>query len=443
MRILWHARWTQAWCSRDRWMEICLAIVATISLVVLPIGRYLLFPELHTDFRLTFLGAAAIVQGLDPYQPASLRDVSTALGVPVWRGAFEPAFRRWTHPPLSGLLVLPLVPLGEVKAFLVYHMANLVCVFIAFWLAARMAVSEEGLPSSRVRHVAVACMSAWPICTSLALGQVNGFIVAALVVSAWGVTRRARWGAPLAGAPLGLAAGLTIIPGVFIVYLVMTRRWSAVGWSMAAGWATLVAPAIVSGPEVTVSAFLRSLAEIVGGSPGMDNMTLPAYIIRLYVGNEGLYSGMAYPLPGPWWQLSAALSAGLVVWGMKRAVRQTVLRAYLTLTVLTLPSAPVAWAHYTSWVMPFAVGPLIYLRTPDKSAHWHLLAVSLAVLAFLPLHELFWTQRMPDAIVALPWWQVGLIGLLIVAALDRPRDTLGPRELPIGAGSHTEAGIAA
>jgi hypothetical protein len=120
-----------------------------------------------------------------------------------------------------------------------------------------------------------------------------------------------------------------------------------------------------------------------------------------------------------------------------------VLRAYLTLTVVTLLAAPVAWVHYTSWVMPFVVGPLLYLRTPGTIAHWYLLAASLAVLAFLPLHELLWTQRMPDAIVALPWWQAGLIGLLVVAVLDRPHGTVGPRELPIGLRSRTHTGIAA
>ena len=136
--------------------------------MVLPVGRYLLFPDLDNDVHFIFLAALALRDGLDPYLPETLREVSAGLGVPGWWGAFEPPFRRWTHPPISGVIVMPLAPLAETTAFLIYFLANLVCSVGAFWLVMSLARTVVVGHDRTLWRIMMLCLSAWPICTSLA-----------------------------------------------------------------------------------------------------------------------------------------------------------------------------------------------------------------------------------------------------------------------------------
>jgi alpha-1,2-mannosyltransferase len=394
-------------------------VPATITLVVLPLAsRYLVQPDAHTDFHFIFLGATALLHGLDPYDPAALQHASAAAGNPVGPDAFTKPFRRWTHPPFSGLLVAPMTQFGEAGAFFIYYLANLFGVVAAFLLGVRLAGA-----GARARYAAALCAATTPICTSLGLGQVNGFIMAALTVSAWALERCPRQSAILAGVPIGLAAGLKILPGIFVAYFLVTRRWAAAAWALGAGLATLAAPAVVFGPDTTLLPFLRSLGQIAAGSPDMDNMSLPALILRLHAGLDGLDSGLTYPLPPAWGAASTAISLGLVAWGLWRARTQAIPAAYLTLIVVVLLAAPVAWDHYAAWILPFALGPLASSTVVGAEARRKVLILAFVPLTVLPLHWLFRAAQLPDMLAALPWWQLGLFGVLVVSAAGPLRGT--------------------
>ena len=156
-----------------------------------------------------------------------------------------------------------------------------------------------------------------------------------------GLGQGRRW----AGVGIGLATAIKLTPGVFILYLLVTRRWRAAFTSMAtAAGATLVAAAIF--PDQSREFWTSALWDTrrVGMLYYLSNQSLRGYLARL-------------PFDGVESYLWIACVLGvLVIWF--RRVRRHVHDVYagLALTgVLGCLISPVTWVHHCVWLLPALV----------------------------------------------------------------------------------------
>src|SRR3954449_13116861 len=131
-----------------------------------------------------------------------------------------------TYPPFA---VLPLLPLAlgteSTATVLLTAVSGALVVLTTWWLVAPVAL-RRGWPRGIALAVAVPVAVAMePIRETLGWGQID-LVIAALVLTDVVALRRGR---PWAGVGIGLATAIKVTPGLFLVYLAVTRRWRGGG----------------------------------------------------------------------------------------------------------------------------------------------------------------------------------------------------------------------
>lgn len=354
--------------------------------------------SIHHDFHVVFLAATAVAQGLNPYDFATLEQMA------VQRELWEPP-AAFTHPIVSALLVAPLLPLGYGWAHLVYYTATL----LSFLGAVRIGISLAGDTPTAWRWAAGAGF-AWPVAMSLSLGQVDGFIALAVAVSCWAVARQPRWWPVLAGLPVGLVAGLKLIPAVLLGYFVFSRRYAAAAWLLAGLLAALLLPDLLLGWG-TLAAWVGQIGYLRSWIQLAENVTLTGLLARLYVGPSGYYNLFYGELPRWLTPAGLTLSALVLGWGLFRAIRLTPVSAYATLLAAGLLAAPTAWDHYPTWILALCI-PLFAAASSQERVHRWVLGAGVALLLF-PVNGLYHLGWLPLQGAGLPWKQVGLLLVLL------------------------------
>jgi alpha-1,2-mannosyltransferase len=385
------------------WSSLLLATVGLVCFLVLwvvvPLRLVRCDPSL-CDFHINFLGAGAVRAGLDPYEQRSLWQVAAALGV---RG---PA-GDYTNPPVHALVLVPLIRFGEYRAYAAYYAINLLALVAAIGIGMSLAGGR------RPWRWAVGYTCAWPAITSLVIGQADGVIALALSASCWGLLRRGRVAPVLAGAPIGLVAGLKLLPGIFMVYFLLTRRWGALAWAAAGFLVTMLAPVIWLGWGA-VAEFVGHLSYFGNVMALAENVSLTGVLARLLVGPDGLYQVALGPLPPVALATAASVSVAVVAWSLRQARAQPPVAAYLTLVAASLLAAPIAWDDYLAWCLPFLLLPL---ATLGRRATWRSWLLGAGVLLlFLPVNPLYWAGLIPLEAVVIPLRQAGLIAVLAATA---------------------------
>jgi alpha-1,2-mannosyltransferase len=200
--------------------------------------------------------------------------------------------------------------------------------------------------------VSLACVLAIaldPVRETFTFGQVNLLLAALVAVDVLvGVAGGRRW----AGVGVGLATAVKLTPGVFIVYLAVTRRWrAALVAGATAAVATLGAAAV--DPEMSKVFWTKALwdTERVGD--------------RSYVGNQSLSGAVARLVPGVaadarwrtvlWLALVAAVLAVWVVRVRRTAGVGDEVGGFALTAVLGCLVSPVTWVHHLVWLIPALV----------------------------------------------------------------------------------------
>jgi alpha-1,2-mannosyltransferase len=186
----------------------------------------------------------------------------------------------FTYPPFAAVLMRPLgdLPLGGAQAvFVVLSIAALVAVL---WLVIAPVATRLGYPVWFATALALPIVS-WlePVRETFSFGQIN-FIVAALIVVDLlvAVPRKSR----LAGVGIGLAAAIKLTPAIFVIYLLLTRRWRpAVTAAVAAVVATLAGAAMTWKGTWQFWTGLLWHTERVGRMDRIQNQSLMGTLARL------------------------------------------------------------------------------------------------------------------------------------------------------------------
>ena len=248
----------------------------------------------------------------------------------------------FTYPPFAALVMLPMAYLPWPAAITVSVAASVVTSAVLIWWLVDPIARRAGWTRWFALAVALCLAAAFePMRETVNFGQVNTLLLFLVAVDLlWLLPAGNRW----AGVGIGLATAIKLTPGVFIVYLLVTRRWRAAFTAMAAGvGATLVAAALF--PDASREFWTEALWNTgrVGELAFVSNQSLRGVVARLNPEHPSTLAWLALVLAtlAVWaWRSRAAVAAGDEATGLA-----------LTGAMMCLVS-PVTWVHHLVWLIP-------------------------------------------------------------------------------------------
>ncbi|NRQ37478.1 DUF2029 domain-containing protein [Nonomuraea sp. NN258] len=283
-----------------------------------------------------------------------------------------PQLLPFTYPPVAAMLAVGLAAMSWETAQWVWTAGIFVALGVTVWFAFREPLSKESLReeslgkeslgkeslgkeplSQEAREggawrrygpwafalLMVACTYLMPIRDQVRFGQVDILLVALCLADC--AAKRPRWPR---GFLIGLATAVKLTPGVFLIYLLVTRQWRTLAMAtFTTALLTLLPFAVIprDASDFWFSALLDP--ERLGANAATTNQSVRGMLIRLYM-NETLTTAI-------WAVIVAAIG-----WYGFRAAR----RAYQagdTITAVALVGlmavllSPVAWIHHLAWVV--------------------------------------------------------------------------------------------
>lgn len=156
----------------------------------------------------------------------------------------------FTYPPFAAVVMAPLSLLPWLVAVGLMTAASVVALPVMLYLALRLPPAPSWLGRRDAGRLALAAAAAavWlePVRSELGFGQID-LLLAVAILGDLAAPRSARF----TGALIGIAAGIKLTPAIFIVYLLVTRRYRAAAMAVAA-FAATVAIGFVAMPAGSV-----------------------------------------------------------------------------------------------------------------------------------------------------------------------------------------------
>ena len=329
--------------------------------------RALLRPPL--DLQVYLLGGSIVIDRSDDLYAAS---------------AVTSAGLQFTYPPFAAVMFVPSALVGLTVSSVVIVIVSLGCLIRMCYLVivgTRFCdFYQVSVPTATVL-ASLATVVAEPATTNFSLGQVNIILCWAVVEDVFG---RRRW---FSGALVGVAAGIKLVPAIFIVYFLLTRRWREAAVSFGVAAATVIVGAVMMPRSSRLYwSGLGELQNRVAGDPlkgdGLDQ-----------VGNQSVL-GALHRLVGeemrPVWVVMATLIliiAGVRVWSVRgpdQAVESVVVLALAGLLV-----SPVSWTPHWIWITPLVIVLLVRAKETPSALGW-LGALLAAIWVFTVAIRLVW-----------------------------------------------------
>jgi alpha-1,2-mannosyltransferase len=351
-------------------------LITGIIAFVIALGVWLFYAFTHSaiytqdpvDLKV-YVDSGRIVRHLLPY------DGKLEYPLYDWGGSTSLQL-KFTYPPFPAVVfaLATFVPWKYAPDLSVA--INIVLLVVALWFTA----GGLGYRDRRLR-VAMALLAAgltfWmqPVLRTMYLGQVN-LVLMALIL--WDLCQpKGRW---WKGVGTGVAAGVTLVPGVFILFLIFARRFREAIAAIAGFIGTIVIGFIVL-PKDSAKYWFGALF-LQGKRTGFigweGNQSLDGLITRLSgsiaAGNHIYLAAAAVTLI-----LGAAAAAVLDRAGHR-------MPAILTAAFAGLLVSPISWDHMWVWVAPavLALGhyAVRYWPTARARAYGCFAAASVLLLAF-------------------------------------------------------------
>lgn len=264
--------------------------------------------------------------------------------------------------------------------------ASLISVPLAAWLTIG-AMGRRGA-SRTAAALLVSALALWlePVVKSLYLGQIEPLLMLLVV---WDLTRddKRRW----KGVGIGVAAGIKLIPGIFIPYLLLSGKIRQAAVAAATFTATIVIGFIVL-PAQSASYWLTGYFFRPGRTGAVDslvNQSLLGFIARQAGGGP---QAQSIWLPVVLVVLLAGIAGGAVLSRSGRPVQGWVLVGITSVLV-----SPISWDHHWVWLVPFLAmlaGLAMTARGPGRWALWITMLLTAAVMGSWP-----WNWSGPQAFV--------------------------------------------
>jgi alpha-1,2-mannosyltransferase len=350
----------------------------------------------------------------DPHAHAPLYD---------W-GGFSPLALKFTYTPFAALTfaAVSFLPWGViVDGSVVVNMAALAA---ALWFT----FGGLGYTDRRVRlgvTLLAAAATFWlqPVVRTIYLGQINLVLMAAIL---WDLCQpgqtasgRRRW---WKGALTGVAAGIKLVPLIFVPYLLITRRFREAAATVA-GFLVTVAVGFAVLPHDSAQWWLHGMFMADGNRAGFmgwaGNQSLRAVVTR--------FAGSIAAGQDPWIAAAAAaLAAGLTAAYLLDRAGYPV-PALLTTALTGLLVSPVSWDHHWVWVAPgiavaahYAIAA--YRRGARRAARWLWALIAATAFFFAAWPDAIWTsaRTLGDFSLGFLWAQPNTNPILFARYGDRP-----------------------
>jgi alpha-1,2-mannosyltransferase len=290
-------------------------------------------------------GAAAVLHGARLYQ------MRTALGLP------------FTYPPVSAILAAPLAAVPLHVAMVAWIPMVYGPLAIAIWFSFRPLLDRAGAWSwAAFACLLGGCALLTPIRQEMSFGQIDLFLLALCLLDC--AVPRPRWPR---GILIGLATAIKLVPGVFIIYLLLTGRRKAAAVA-AASFAVWTGVAFILTPRDSLTFWTGAIFDTsrLGGNAAAGNQSLRGMILRAFL------PGHAPPVI---WLLVAAAVAAAGFAAARACWQRGDDMAGIAITgLLAAALSPVAWIHHLCWVV-VAIGVIV-----GTGRDWR--RVAIATLAF-------------------------------------------------------------
>lgn len=343
----------------------------------------------------------------------------------------------FTYPPFAALVMYPMAWLSLPVVITIMTAASAVAlVLTTVWLLAPVA-DRYGWPRWFTICLAIPLISVLePVRETVTFGQIN-LILAALVLLDLLVL--APRGSRATGVGIGLAAAIKLTPGIFVVYLLLTRRFrAALVASGTAAAATLVATAFRPSDSWRYWFHVLPDSRQVGHIEHIANQSLLGALARLdhpHSANTVLWLILVLIVVGfgMWRAARAGMPAGDGAIGTGSTPGLAGIAgdevAGLTLTGVTgALVSPVSWQHHLYWFIP-ALVVLVNRAAARGTPHrrWYIgfaaliwFTVTFSVIAWYDWKIVPWSIMYTPIGQVVDDWHVFLM-LAILVALPVPQ----------------------
>jgi alpha-1,2-mannosyltransferase len=324
----------------------------------------------------------------------------------------------FTYPPFAALTM---VPMAVTPWHLAIAISCVTCLaataIVLYWLVDPVA-RRQGWTRWYVLGLTLGFAIAFePLRETFLFGQVNMyllFLVAADLVMLVG--RGNRWG----GVLIGLATAIKLTPGIFILYLLVTKRWRAAIVASATAAVATVFAAIVA-PDSSLVFWSDALwnTDRVGAIAFISNQSLNGAIARAHA---------ADPSTLAWLICVVVILAIWVVRIRRTAAAGDELTGFALTGIVGCLISPITWIHHLVWVGPAIVLLLDSVTTAKtRRRRYTLLAFMIFSYALLSsrfvwdYHDRFGTPVLWFFSNAYVWISIAL--LLALPVRTRPVST--------------------
>lgn len=255
---------------------------------------------------------------------------------------FHVADLPFTYPPFAAVLMLPLAVLPIWLSAFLWAVACVVVLAFTLDLVLRACgVTPAGIALPAAVVVALASEPVW---STLSFGQVNLFLMAAILADVLRPDRRH------AGWLVGVAAGIKLTPLFFVAFFLVVARRRAAGTTVASFAATVLIGAVAA-PGASWAYWTDVLWDPgrVGGVEYAGNQSVLGLLSRL-LGHEA---------PTPLWLVVAgttavvALASAALLWRSDSPAARPL--AACTAAYGMLLASPISWDHHWVWLVPTTI----------------------------------------------------------------------------------------
>lgn len=333
-------------------------VAATVALVGFlgPWGTGLI------DLGVYRMGAQALLRGDDIYV---VRQPGTGL--------------LFTYPVFAALVFVPVGLVPEAVARVVMTIGSLAGLFVLVHLSVLAFRQATGRSRTRVLRysvpITVVCLALHPVWDTFNFGQVN-LILAAMVLLDILVVASPRW----RGVLVGIAAGIKLVPGLFILYYVVTGQRRAAITSALTTVATMVIGLLVApGPSWDFWTKHAFSPERTGAVYYAMNQSILGAVSRLLRNPEP---------PRALTYLLAVLAVAVALFAANRLYRRgETLMSVTVVAVAALLASPISWSHHWVWAIPAlsTVAGWAATSPPPRQWRWWVFAVATAIVIVGPV----------------------------------------------------------
>jgi alpha-1,2-mannosyltransferase len=274
----------------------------------------------------------------------------------------------FTYPPVSAILSVPLALLPFVADKIGWIAVVLASLMLAVRAGFRPLLDRAGGAAPAVFPVILAIAAyLQPVMQGIGFGQVDLVLLGLCLTDC--MATAPRWPR---GLLIGLATAIKLMPGVFVIYLLITGRRRAAGIA-ALSFAGLTALAWGISPANSATYWTNAIFQTgrLGGNGSAANQSLRGIVLRVH----------ADVAPNLVW-LPLVLIVGIAGFAMARACQQRGQElAGITITgLLGALLSPVGWIHHLCWVV-LAIGVV----TGDGRVARRVLPAALTTALFLSI----------------------------------------------------------